>query len=169
MRRPHCEILIVFFLICLSGTEGSGNPSGLRQVPGPDHGPDPSQHNTKKENFYHPIEAGELRDKNGTHLSFTTWEGADGSKVRVIHKDFGSRVWAKDFFEEMVGRAKKIVKRGKQVDKMGKVVGERAVVVFPSDETDQTTRTPSLLFTVGSNYYGVESNSFAAIQEWEKH
>jgi hypothetical protein len=112
---------------------------------------------------------GEWRDEDGNHLAFTTWKGADGSMDTVTHNvDPWSSSFAKEYFDKQVGKANKVLKRGKQVDKHGKTLGERAVVVILSGEHGKPVRTPALLFTVGSYFFGYTLNSLAAILEMEK-
>jgi len=171
--QPACklyvQLVMLLFLICLAGTGDAGKTVPIQRVSNPNRPSDLAlSPESKDAESYHPTEMGEIRDEDGTQLSFTAWEGAGGSVVTVIHKDFGSPVLASEYFDKQVARAKKVLKLGRQIDGKGKVVGKRAVVVLTSSKNDRASQTPTLLFTAGSCYNQWGSKSFAAVLQMEK-
>jgi hypothetical protein len=109
---------------------------------------------------------GELRDEDGTHLAFTSWQAPDGWRCELIHNEFPSSVAAEEYLEKQTAKAVKVLKRGNIRDRNGKIVGKRVEVIFGTSGSNREG--PAVLRTNGPQFYLVLSDSFRHILQVEK-
>jgi hypothetical protein len=107
---------------------------------------------------------GEMRDKDGIHLGFTSYKGSDGSRVMVLYEDFESSAMAQKYFEKQISWAAKLIERKKKVDASKRVVGERAEILLRLDDTKTI---PAVLWTDGVKFYEIYSEARESVLELE--
>lgn len=120
--------------------------------------------NTQAKIEFTNVAAGESEDENGNHFGLVLFKGTDGSKVTVRYNTFESESKARQYFNDQIARAWKVLHKENKLDASGKVVGQRAeVVVLRGHEN-----LPAVLWVVGASFHEFISPSRSRIFAVEK-
>ena len=109
---------------------------------------------------------GEMGTGENVGLPFTTFEASDGVTLTSISGEFESQQRAKQEFESAIAKALKIIKRGAKRDNAGRVVGDRARILLPGDNSDHMIS--ALVWTQGRYFHEIISTSWTDILELAK-
>jgi hypothetical protein len=124
----------------------------------------PQSTNTAVKIEFTNVAAGESEDENGNHFGLVLFEGTDGSKVTVRYNTFESESKARQYFNDQIARASKVLQKGNKLDASGKIVGQRAeIVVLRGHES-----VPAVLWVVGASFHEFISSSRSSILTVEK-
>src|ERR1700731_2723932 len=115
-------VVVAIFLVPLASTRVA---SRIQYPLGFSHEPQKS-----RQKVHFKITAvGEVRDKDGTHLTITAFETDEGVKLTMTHHRFDSAVESEQFLSVQISRAVKIVKQTQRKDSAGRILGQRAEIV----------------------------------------
>jgi hypothetical protein len=106
-----------------------------------------------------------FRSKGGssaTGYTIHNFESSDVEEITLYH-EFTSPEQTRYLFQSNL-TASKIVEQGSKLNEKGKKVGERAVIVFPSDEKHEVAR---IFWTEGEEFWFVQASSLELAREFE--
>jgi hypothetical protein len=91
---------------------------------------------TLKKVTFHNVAMGEVEDEDHVHLGTTLFKASDGCTLEVLYEDFGSPAKARDYLENQLARAEKVLERKNKLDAKGKVIGKRAEILLRLSEQE---------------------------------
>lgn len=109
---------------------------------------------------------GEITAHDGTELDFVAYTNRDGIGVTIIRGDFYSEKQSAAELRDDIKSAKKIIEQSFRKDETGKTIGERVVAVLV--QTDPAEDLQVVIWTDGSKYYEIVSDSLSVALECEK-
>lgn len=110
------------------------------------------------------IGRGESRDEEGNQFALTAYRSADGKKLTAVNRVFDSERLSQDYLEKLTAKASRVIKSEPKTDRTGRVIGTRAEVILSSSGKE----TPAVLWTQGSQFHEIFSDSLPIILALEK-
>jgi hypothetical protein len=112
------------------------------------------------------ILSGKAETSDGSPYSFHLYKSSDGVSISTRFERRGSPARAKGAMRKIIKRAVKVLERESKMDSNGKQVGERAVLMLTSKDSDKVQAV--VLWRDGSHLYYIESSSLQHTLEFEE-
>jgi hypothetical protein len=114
---------------------------------------------------FHNVATGEVEDEDHIPLGTTLFKASDGRTLEVLYEDFGSPAKARDYLENRLARAERVLARENKLDAKGKVIGERAEILLRLSKQEVWH---AILWTDGVKFHEIISSSLDDLLELER-
>lgn len=108
---------------------------------------------------------------DGTRFALNSYRARDGVMVSELHGSFESTARAEYYFDKNLSKAVRVEHRGIKRDRKGKPVGKRAQIisqVISRVDPPESREVPAILWTSGTDFYELTSDSLPHILSLEK-
>ncbi|MEJ7860896.1 MAG: hypothetical protein WKF90_04580 [Pyrinomonadaceae bacterium] len=124
------------------------------------------QQSVEQERGFQSVLSGRAKTADGTPFSFNSYKSPDGTMVSTRFERRKSPAQANKELIRKIKEAVEVIERMPKLDEDGRQVGERALFTF-KQEASTNLRT-TVVWTVGSQIYFIESYSLQHALEFEK-
>lgn len=132
----------------------------------------PQNSQSRRKPPFEKVAGADVTDNDdGTRFALNSYRARDGVMVSELHGSFESTARAEYYFDKNLSKAVRVEHRGIKRDRKGKPVGKRAQIisqVISRVDPPESREVPAILWTSGTDFYELTSDSLPHILSLEK-